>query len=231
MTYTSPDHRFSWIRIAQMLIIVGMIAAALWLYPSLPERIPTHWGWNGTVDGWMPKMMGLLFTPLLAVGLSLLFPFLERIDPLKKNYALFRPTWERLQVILVGFFAYIYGLQLWAALHPAQASLVSRAMLFGMGILFALLGNSFGKIRHNYFIGIKTPWTLADPEIWNRTHRMAGWLWVAAGLIAIVDSILWIGQPFVIFLIAIIVASVVPIGYSYYLFRQKKAHGYGSSSY
>ena len=203
------------LRVLQILLLLGMFAAGAYLYPQLPDRIPTHWSFDGTVDGWSGKAGGAGPAPLVALGLSVALPVFRMLDPRRENYAKFARAWAVIQLTMVAFFAYVYALQMIAALRPEIAPSMGRAMMGGIGVLFILMGNYFGKVRHNYFVGIRTPWTLASEEVWNRTHRLGGWLWVAAGALVLLEALLWVGPAWLVFSLALGAAAIAPIIYSY----------------
>ncbi len=198
MTPRVPPAGLSPLRILQLLLLAGMFVAGALLYSRLPEQIPSHWGFSGEANGWEPKLIGAWMVPLIALVMSLALPFVRRLDPKQENYARFERAWLLIQVTMVAFLAYVYGLQLYASLHPASGLDVGRAILGGTGMIFASLGNLFGKLHRTYFVGIRTPWTLSNDEVWRRTHRLAGWLWVTGGLLCVVEAIVWIGPPAVI---------------------------------
>jgi uncharacterized membrane protein len=118
------------------------------------------------------------------------------------NYEKFSTTWEIMQYIFLLFFGYIFGVSIYAALHPAFD--VAFAIMFGIGILFMILGNFMGKLRQNYFIGYKLPWTLNNEEVWNKTHRFAGKCMMFSGFIFVVNA--WPRfYPLPVFIIAMII--------------------------
>ncbi|MDK2928395.1 MAG: hypothetical protein PWR31_2086 [Bacillota bacterium] len=200
------------------LLMVGTLALGLYLEPRLPAQVPNHWNWRGEVDGYAGRTFAVLFQPLLTAGLYLLFLVLPRVDPHRANYARFAGTYQVIKVLLVVFLS---GMQL--AILGTALGYVSGPTLFlrlGLPLLFIFFGNVMGQIRHNYFVGIKTPWTLASEEVWQRTHRAAARLWVAAGLVGAVGALFppAIGMPLLV--VALSVAGIVPLVHSYLLWRR-----------
>ncbi|HHV57879.1 MAG TPA: DUF1648 domain-containing protein [Firmicutes bacterium] len=198
--------------------MVGTLALGLYLEPRLPAQVPNHWNWRGEVDGYAGRTFAVLFQPLLTAGLYLLFLVLPRVDPHRANYARFAGTYQVIKVLLVVFLS---GMQL--AILGTALGYVSGPTLFlrlGLPLLFIFFGNVMGQIRHNYFVGIKTPWTLASEEVWQRTHRAAARLWVAAGLVGAVGALFppAIGMPLLV--VALSVAGIVPLVHSYLLWRR-----------
>jgi uncharacterized membrane protein len=139
------------------------------------------------------------------------------MDPRKERFKQFEKPWEVIQFILVLFFAYMFFVMLYIVVHPGVS--MNPFMMMGMGILFVLLGNYMGKIRQNYTVGIRVPWTIDNEEVWNRTHRFGGWCFVFAGLLIMVNAYInW--MPWLVFILATVLAGIVPIIYSYIIFRQ-----------
>lgn len=212
--------RLSWIRIVEMILLVAMFAAGAYFYAALPERMPSHWSAAGVVDGYMTKQFGAWFTPGIAVILAIFLPLIATLDPKKENYAMFDHAWQMIQLIMVSFFAYVYALQLYASLHP-EWTLFSNCLMAGLGLMFAALGYFFRDVRHNYFVGIRTPWTLADEDVWDRTHKFGGNLWVAMGALLFVWAASGNAHVFLGFMLFVLVAVITPIVFSYVIYRNK----------
>lgn len=201
-------------------IVIAMYAAGALLYTQLPDMVPSHWNFQGVADSFQPKMYGTWLLPTVALAMILLFPVFRKIDPKRENYESFARVWEIFQLGLVLFMAYVYAIQLYVALHPELSALVGRGITFGIGILFVIMGNYMGKIRQNFFVGMRTPWALSDPEVWSKSQRFAGWMFVIGGLLAIVESIVWLYSGLVFFGIVLVIA-LSPMIYSYLLYRGK----------
>lgn len=206
--------------IVRAVLVALMFVAGALLYPYLPDMVPTHWGLGGQPDAYNPKTWGAWIIPLMSLVFLVLFPLLPKLDPKRENYLQFKGPWSIIQTSLVCFLAYVYGVTMYATFYPESNSLVGRAVMFGIGILFVILGNVMGKVRQNYFVGLKTPWTLNDPEVWQKSQRFAGWMFVLAGLAFIIESVIWFAfLP--VFVVAIFVMVVAPMAYSYVLSRDK----------
>lgn len=207
-----------WI-IAVIAIIVAVIA-----YPFLPDPMPTHWGLEGAPNGWSPKWLGTFLMPGMITLFAILFPVVEWIDPKREQYNLFRKPWAAIQISLAAFFLYMEGLMFYAAVMPVHNDIVGPGVTAGIGILFIILGNFMGKLRQNWFVGLRTPWTLEDPEVWQKSQRLGGWMFVLGG-IAILILAFTAGSGLVLFILFMAVAlavSVVPIVYSYLLAARKR---------
>ena len=213
MKFSSP------VFLLQILIVIGMFATGWLLFDQLPEQMPTHWNIAGEVDGYMPKGTAIILFPAITLGIAILFPILSMIDPRKEKYTLFRRPWLILQTVIVIFFAYLYFVSIYLAFNPAVS--ITPFIFVGIGVLFIVIGNYLGKVRQNYFVGIKTPWTLHSEEVWNKTHRLGSWAFLIAGILILVNGFIqWQLVP--VMVAAIIIAAVVPIVYSYILYRKLK---------
>jgi len=201
-----------------LFFILATLAAGLLLYPRLPDMMPGHWNIKGQIDGWVSKPFGVLFFPLLNLGLYPLMLLLPRIDPRRENYRRFAGVYRLIRLFLHVFLALLYIVTLLAALGYTLR--VDAIVKFAVSLLILVLGNYMGKIKHNYFVGIKTPWTLASEEVWYKTHRFAAPLWVGAGILGMAISVfrqVWLNW---LYFASLIVIGLVPIIYSYFLFRK-----------
>lgn len=204
----------------RLLLVAGMIIASLFLYPKLPDTIPTHWGINGQPDDWGSKAWAAWLIPGISIIFMFLFPFLAKIDPKSENYKKFSGPYEAIQTLLIGFMAFIFFLQYYFTFYPTKQALMTPIMLSAMGVMFIVMGNYMGKVRQNFFVGLKTPWTLADPEVWQKSQRFAGWLFVIAGIIFLIEA--WLQLYLMpVFILMILAIVLVPTVYSYVLFRKK----------
>lgn len=169
--------------VLQISLIVLMFAAAAVLWASAPDRMPVHWNIKGEVDRYGSKAEGLLLAPVIALGLFLLLRFLPKIDPHHENYALFAKTYAIIRTAVIVLLTVMHG----AALAYAFGYRfdMGRVVSLAVGVLFCVLGNFMAKLRPNWFVGVRTPWTLSSRTSWTKTHRLAGRLFVAMGLILI----------------------------------------------
>jgi uncharacterized membrane protein len=203
-------------------VIAGLVmtAAALiyaWvLYPELPELIPIHWNLRGQVDGWGHKQWAIYLMPgtmALFIGMLYALPWLSpgsfALDP-------FRDTFNYLMVVCMVLFGYLHVLMLQAALHPEMDT--ARLLISGLFLFFALIGNVLGKVRRNFWMGVRTPWTLASDKVWIATHRLAARLMVGAGMIGALG--VWLGVPPALCFGLLMGALFVPVVYSYFLHQR-----------
>lgn len=199
-----------------IVIILLSAAASAYYYPALADQVPTHWNASGEVDGYSGKLTGALIGPLGALGTMLLLWVIPLISPKGFKTSEFQPVVNIFQVTLVAFMAAVGGMILSAGLGKEVS--MERLLPAGIGLLFIVTGNYMGKVRKNFFIGIRTPWTLASDEVWARTHRLGGYLFVFAG-VGMIAVGFYLPSAIVIVTLSLI-ASFVPIIYSYFLYRQ-----------
>jgi uncharacterized membrane protein len=207
---------------AATITIIGIIAIsfiiAVALYPIMPDPMPSHWNAAGEIDGYMSKFWGLFLMPLISVGLFLMFLAIPRIDPLKANIAQFIDSYNIMMVLIIAYMMYVYALTLFAALGYQFSMTVM--LLPAMGALFIVIGFLIGKAKRNFFIGIRTPWTLTSDTVWAKTHELGKWTFIGAGVVCIFCAFL--GEiAFWIMMICILVAAFIPIIYSYILWKQE----------
>jgi len=202
-----------------ILIIIMMFAASIYFYPQLPDKIPTHWNFKGEIDGYSGKLSGAFLMPVMNTIMYGLFIFMPAIDPKKENYKLFESTYIYFRYLFHIFFLGIHGLIIAAALGYNVDT--GRLVTLAVSLLLMLMGNVMGRLKHNYFVGIKTPWTLADEEVWRKTHRLGAILWTAGGLIGVIMSLLRQSMGWV-FIAVIAVMTFIPIVYSYVIYSKLK---------
>jgi uncharacterized membrane protein len=205
----------------QLLPIAAMflVAAVCWSHAS--DRIPVHWNWEGKVDRYGGKFEGLLLLPLVSLGLYLLLLVLPLFDPGKANYPTFAGAYNAIRLTVILFFSAIYAVGVLVSLgyHVNMTTVVGLAM----GVLFIILGNVMGKIRPNWFVGVRTPWTLSSKLSWTKTHRLAGWLFIVMGLLAAAWGISQSGWMFVVMVAVDVACGIAIVIYSYLVYRKDPA--------
>ncbi|HET7559508.1 MAG TPA: SdpI family protein, partial [Limnochordia bacterium] len=165
------------------LVTLWLAAAALgvWAYPHLPERIPLHWDWRGEVNRYGSKAWSVPLLYLMSPAIYGLLGLTARLDPRRANYPRFGVAFETIRTAAALLLLGVWLVALWAGLGHAVD--VGRVAVLGVGLLFAIIGNRLGQLRHNYFVGIRTPWTLADERVWQETHRFGGRVMVVGGVV------------------------------------------------
>lgn len=204
-----------------LLVLAAAVAFSLWAAPQLPERVATHWGVSGEPDGWSSKTTLLAMMPLIAVGVTLLMLVLPKIDPRKASWAQHGGTYWTLVNLMLAFFALLHVMTV--GYNIGWAIDISTMVVAAVGLLFAAIGNLMTRMRPNWFMGIRTPWTLSDDTIWRKTHRVGGYLFTAAGLVMVAAALLKVPGLVFVVLVVVGVSVLVPITYSYVLWREGQA--------
>jgi uncharacterized membrane protein len=168
------------------LIAIAVIAGAV-LWNQLPDQMASHWDANDQVNGTMPKFWGAFLMPLITLGIFLLLTFIPNLDPLKANVTQFRETFNLFIVFIAAFMLYIHTLTLLWSLGYTSFQM-SSAMLPALGILFIFVGYLLRKAKRNFFIGIRTPWTLSSDSVWDKTHQLGSKLFMLSGVVAFLGS-------------------------------------------
>ncbi len=199
-------------------VILVSIAFSIYFYPHMPEQMASHWDFQGEVNGYMPKFWGLFLMPIISAVMLGLFILLPKIDPLRRNVKKFMNYYNAFIIVLIVFFAYIHAVSI--LLNFGLEMNMSYLMIPAMAFLFWFIGVLLGKAKRNWFIGIKTPWTLSSDTVWNKTHELGATLFkICAGLFL---SGLFFPQWIIyIVLVPIICIVVFLFFYSYYLYKKK----------
>jgi uncharacterized membrane protein len=191
------------------------------LYPQLPAKVPTHWNIQGQIDGYGSK--GTIFLmPGVMVGLLGLFAALPTLSPKNFEVDTSRATFLFVMVLVIGMQGYIQAVILYAVAHGGHVDM-NRAMFSGLFLFFALLGNVLGRVRRNFYIGIRVPWTLASERVWNDTHRVAAWVFVACGLAGFL--IILAGLPILAAFAVLMIAVAIPTIYAFVHYKQLERRG------
>ena len=209
-------------RFAAYMIVALFFVVALAISPWMPLTMTSHWGVNGEANGTMPKLIALFLVPVIALGLLILFEFLPRIDPLRKSYLAFMGEYEWFVAGILGFLLYVQCLVLaWNA--GIQFDMV-QALAPGFGVLFYIIGMLVGKTKRNWFVGVRTPWSMSSERVWDRTNTMAGTLFKAAGVIILL-GVIFPGLLFAFMIVGIVLAAFVPFPYSYMEYKRLEREG------
>jgi len=201
-------------------LIMLMGIASFYLYQSFPEQVPMHWNFAGEVDGWGSRFTGAFLMPGMAIFIYLLMLGLPMLDPKKARYAQFDRTYHIFKVLLVGFIALLYTTI--SANTLGYNINVGTVIPVAVGALFIAMGNYMGKIKPNWFMGIRTPWTLSSEAVWNKTHRVGGKIFMLGGLIFMLMPLLSPAWQTPLFITVILMLSLGTMGYSYVVYRNEK---------
>lgn len=203
-----------------LLMILGAAAAGLILWNQLPDQMASHWNVNDEVDGYMPKVWGVFLMPLVSLGLFLLFLVIPNIDPNKANIAEFRESFNLFIVLFVVFMLYVHGLTLAWSLGYTGFRL-STALLPAVGLLFIFIGFMLRKAKRNFFIGIRTPWTLSSDTVWEKTHQLGAVLFMASGVLAFIGGLFGGTTAFWMLFVPLIGSVIFLLVYSYVLYQRE----------
>jgi uncharacterized membrane protein len=204
-----------------LLIIAAAVVASAAAYPRLPETIPTHWNMDGQPDGWSSRAFGALITPVILLFVWGFARVMPAIDPRGANYAKFGGAFEAIFDSLMLFLLGMHIVLLRAGLgYPVQ---IQRIAPFGIGVLLIVIGNLLPRCRPNWFVGIRTPWTLSSDRVWEKTHRIGGRLFVAAGFLIAVAALFWPQRVHVVLITSIILAAAAVLIYSYLEWKREQS--------
>ena len=201
--------------IALGIIILSFILG-VYLYPRMPEKMASHWNAQGEVNGYLPKFWSLFLVPLISVGLFLLFTVIPKIDPLKHNIEEFRKYYDGFVVLVILFLFYVHILTiLW---NMGVKFSIVQMLAPAFAILYYYCGVLSENAKRNWFVGIRTPWTLSSERVWEKTHKIGGKLFKASGVIAFIGTFF---QNYALFfiLVPVILVAVYTIVYSYVEYR------------
>jgi len=204
------------------IIAIGIVllsfAIGIYVFPEMPEKIASHWNAQGEVDGYMSKFWGIFLMPFISVGLFLLFMIIPRIDPRKSNIEKFRKYYDNFILLIFVFLFYIYLLTIFwnMGFRFNMITLLSPAF----AILFYYSGVLIENSKMNWFIGIRTPWTLSSEKVWDKTHKMGGKLFKIAGIIAI-GGILFQNYAIFFIIVPILLAAIYSVVFSYIEYQKE----------
>ena len=188
------------------------------LYPSLPDEMPTHWNINGEVDGTAPKLVAVLIMPVIALlvyGATTVLPY---VDPRRESYEKFAPSYQRVQMAVILF---AVGMHIITLTQYDNPQAIIRLVMFAASLLLAIIGNEMGRFRQTWFTGIRTPWTLADERVWQKTHRVGARWFVALGVVNMIAALtLPLVAMFVVLMVTVLGVTLGLFIYSYLVYRR-----------
>jgi uncharacterized membrane protein len=206
------------IRIAIIAALLITFILTLAIYPAVPDRVVSHWNAAGQADGYMSKIWGLYLIPLIMTGFVALLAVLPRIDPYKKNYEKFGNWYEGFILLFILFMLAIQvQIILWSTGYQISPNLI---MPFLIGTLFIYLGFLLGHAEQNWFVGIRTPWTLSSATVWKKTHEIGGKLFKIAGVISCIGVLAGEFAMWFI-LVPVLAVAVYTVMYSYFEYQKE----------
>jgi len=204
---------------ATIFLIAFSLAFTISIFDRLPNQMASHWNTANQVDGYMSRFWGAFLMPIVAVGMLALFLVIPNIDPLKANIAKFRNYFNAFITLMVTFLVFMHVLTLLWNLGFDQFNM-GAAMLPALGLIFIFAGIMMRQAKRNFFIGIRTPWTLSSDRVWDQTHRIGSTLFIASGILALLgaffaDYAIWF------ILIPVLGSTLFLLVYSYILYQQE----------
>jgi len=217
--------RYLWFSI---LLTVAVAGFTLFLYgfgrDYMPAQVPVHWDIEGKADSYVPRervLPYLLIAPGVMALMVLLTLALPWLSPKQFSIERFRATYDYVMALIVGLFGYVQVTLLLASIESGVDT--TRLLVGGMFLFFAALGNVLGKVRRNFYVGIRTPWTIASEHVWNQTHRVAAWLYVPLSLIGFAAVVL--GVNLIVVFVVFVIGVLFPVPYSLYLYKRLEREG------
>ncbi|HSJ63674.1 MAG TPA: DUF1648 domain-containing protein [Gemmatimonadaceae bacterium] len=201
------------------LFIAVTLLISLLVFDRLPDRMPSHWNASGEVDGYSSRLVGAFLLPLIALAIWGLLRVLPRIDPRRRNYQKFEGMYDLLVVSVVGFLCVMHlGILAFSLGYPVSVD----KLIFGcMAVLLMVLGNLLPRARPNWFVGLRTPWTLSSDRVWERTHRAGGYVFLLAGLTMLLTLLLAPAYTMHATIAIAVGITAFVLGYSYLAWRQE----------
>ncbi len=202
-----------------IVLIALSIVGSIMLYPIMPDQMASHWNAAGQVDGQMPKIWGLFLMPVIAVAMLLLFMAIPCIDPLKKNIQKFMKYFDNFIVLIVVFLLYIHTASV--AWNLGYRFSMTYVILPAIALIFYYSGVLIEHAKMNWFIGIRTPWTLSSEKVWKKTHELGAKVFKALAFVMLLGIVL---PPAYLtwWILLVVVAALYPVLYSYLEFRKEK---------
>lgn len=201
-------------------IIAIQIIVGIYGFMVLPDIVPIHWGINGQVNGYGPKWVNTFLIPLISIGIYVLIRALLAAGPRLGGRQATAANLQIAKVIIAGIILFMLVIQLAIIAQSLGTGFdITTVIMLAVSVLFIFIGNYMGKMRRNFWMGIRTPWTLTNSVVWERTHRLGGWLFVAVGLIGIVCSFIPALRLWGI-IVPIIAVCIFLYIYSYVCYRQ-----------
>ncbi|PFR92299.1 SdpI family protein [Priestia megaterium] len=200
---------------------ITLLTLLAWLIalPHLPATMPIHWGANGEADGFATKINAMILTVGIMVLIYFIIAFVPRIDPRKENYKYFSKTYNIvLNAVLLLFFFVNMSTILQGLGYNVPMSYIAPIMA---GLVFIIIGNYLQRVRSNYFMGIRTPWTLSNETVWKKTHRLSGKIFFIGGLLILISAFLPDGYKSVIMWGSIVLCVAIPYLYSYLAYKKE----------
>jgi uncharacterized membrane protein len=208
-----------------VLIIVAQVLVSIVTYPFMPDSVPSHWNAAGQVNGYLPKLVNALLFPLMSLGIYLLVRVLMTVGPRLGYQNQRQASIGVVNLILDGVLLFMLIIQLTTTAIALGVPIdVTFVISLSISVLFIFLGNYMGKLRRNFWAGIRTPWTLTSDVVWERTHRLGGWLFVLTGLLGVIMSFVPALRLWGLIVVLLIVVVVLVV-YSFVIYQRYTVEG------
>jgi len=203
------------ITITVLVLLSFLVGTAL--YSRLPEQMASHWNAQGQVDDYLPRFWGVFLLPTVMTALWLMFVAIPRIDPLRENIASFRKHYDLLVLVIILFMLAVYAhTLLWSlGIQVGTNQLVSALT----GLLFFFVGVTLQNAKRNWFVGIRTPWTLSSDAVWQKTHYLGARIFKLTGVLALLGLLLPTLAIYLV-LVPVVTASIIIVVYSYFCYQK-----------
>jgi uncharacterized membrane protein len=205
--------------VLSLLLVVAAFGATFVVYGQLPDQIPLHWNAHGEIDRYGPRISAFMMPGVMAGTLALL-AVLPKVSPMRFSVDAFSDTYWYCALVVEGMLAYIHAVVMAGALDHGIDT--GRWMMGGMAVFIALLGNVMGKVRRNFWLGVRTPWTLANERVWYATHRLAAKMMVACSALAFFAAV---ANLRVAAVLLIVIGPLVPAAYSLLYYKRLERSG------
>lgn len=195
---------------------------SLYFYQNFPEQVVTHWNIAGEPDGYSGKTFAAFFFPIFILIIYLVMLFIPNIDPHQNRYQEFSRVYHIIKALIITFLVLIY---IYIGLAGLGLNIpINQIMPGSIGLLLMIFGYYLPKIKPNWFLGIRTPWTLSSENTWAKTHILGGKIFLVGGLLITTLSFIRLTDDLIImmFFTAIIFMAIIPVVYSYWIYRQEK---------
>lgn len=203
-----------------LMCVMAALAFTLALYAQLPATIPVHWNGAGEIDRYGPRSFVFVHTALMVLFM-LLWTVLPSLSPKRFTVDAFSATYWHICLVIVALLGYIQCVMVWGAYSPSTP--MNRAIFGGVAVFLGLLGNVMGKVRRNFWIGIRTPWTLASERVWYSTHRFAAKAIVIAAALSLIGVLA--GAPLWLCLTVLLIGPIIPVFYSLVIYKRFERNG------
>ena len=200
------------------IVLIPFVFLA-YIWNDLPQKVPIHWNINGEIDRFGNKLELILIPLLFPLMTYLIFLVVPKIDPKQQINKFGSKKYQNLKTLIIVFMSILAVLMIYMAKNQSFANV--NLIVLPVGVLYIILGNYFKTIKANYFIGIRTPWTLENETVWKETHKLGGKLWFAGGLVIVMSSLLFENKAnHVVFMMVTGIIIIIPIVYSYLKFKK-----------